>query len=304
MPHRMQPSRFSYMTALAASLAGGLLGGPLSGTALAQGLSESTSIHGTAAGLGSGIGAGAFKLFNSLGAPPGGQGSSYSSTGSSQGGSSSPSSKLGKSQTLKPVPRETTTEIESKSRALMQRAQEARASGDIKACARTTEELARFRSKHFGNTDSGAAEAYLKAGELYESSKEYAQAEDAFKSALGFTKRISGESSPRTAPILLKLADALAAQERNSEAAPYYKQLLILQNSLPARDTKTVQAARLKLGEAYYKSANYKEAESTLKQIIDENAKSEFLNQEELAKVDEMHALSVKHNTSAIEPAK
>ena len=106
------------------------------------------------------------------------------------------------------------------------KADSAKTGGDLNGSAKALEELAHYRSKNFGNADRGAADAYLKAGELYQSAKSYSQAEDAFKSALSFSKRINGESSSKSVPILLSLGDALAAQDRNSEAALYYKQIV------------------------------------------------------------------------------
>jgi tetratricopeptide (TPR) repeat protein len=263
--------------------------------ALAQGMAESTSVQGAAAGLGSGIGAGAFKLFNSIGTPSAGQ--------SGQSSSSSSSSGQGTSQTLRATPKETPAELNTKVAALSQQADAARASGDLKTSAKYMAELARFRNKHFGNKDSGAAEAFSKAGELYQSVKDYSQAEDAFKSALGFSKRINGDASRKAVPILLKLGDALAAQDRNSEAAAYYKQVVAFHAKVTDPDEKNILAARFKLGEASYKSANYKEAESLLRQAIDENEKTPVLSKEELSKVVEVYELTVKQNKTATEQA-
>jgi tetratricopeptide (TPR) repeat protein len=263
--------------------------------ALAQGMAESTSVQGAAAGLGSGIGAGAFKLFNSIGTPSAGQ--------SGQSSSSSSSSSQGTSQMLRATPKETPAELNTKVMALSQQADAARASGDLKTSAKIMEELARFRNKHFGNKDSGAAEAFSKAGELYQSVKDYSQAEDAFKSALGFSKRINGDASRKSVPILLHLGDALTAQDRNSEAAAYYKQVVAFHTKVADPDEKNILAARFKLGEAYYKSANYKEAESLLRQAIDENEKTPVMSKEELSKVVEVYELTVKQNKTATEQA-
>jgi tetratricopeptide (TPR) repeat protein len=261
----------------------------------AQGMAESTSVHGAAAGLGGGIGAGSFKLFNSF--------SNQSNSSINASSSSSSTTSSTGSRSLQPSAKETPAQVNSRARALLLKADTDRVAGDLKGSAKSLEELARFRSKHFGNTDRGAADAYLKAGEIYQSTKDYSQAEDAFKSALGFSKRINGETSPITVPILLRLGDALAAQERNSEAALCYKQIVSLQKESADFDSKTVLAARFKLGESYYQSANYAEAERLLKQAIEENAKVPVLSKEDLAKVIDMYESSVKKNQSSDKPA-
>jgi Tfp pilus assembly protein PilF len=290
MLQKFSNSKFKYAVAVAVSLISVQV---MPMRAIAQGMAESTSVSGAAAGLGSGIGAGTFKLFNNF---------SNQLNNNSKGVSSSASSTSSR-RSLQPTVKETPAELNSRAKDLLSKADTAQASGDSKSSAKALEELARFRSKNFGNADRGAADAYLKAGELYQSTKNYSQAEDAFKSALGFSKRINGESSSKSVPILLHLGDALAAQERNSEAALFYKQIVSPQKEAAEGDPKMLLAARFKLGESYFKSANYGEAEKLLKQAISENEKVSLLSKEDLAKDVEMYESSVKQNQSAAKPA-
>jgi hypothetical protein len=250
-----------------------------------QGMAESVGMQGSAAGLGSGLGVGVFKVFGS------------------QGSSSSSSSGKGEHRTLLPTIAPTDKEVTSQIQSLSGTAEAQSSAGDLQASAKTWHEIGHLREKHFGKLDKGAADAYQHSGSILLKTNAYSQAEDEFKTALGFCKRINGDNSPKSLPILVDLADSLKAQDRASESITYYQQALSTQQKLKNESPKSLFAIRRGLGEAYFKTANYKDAESELKQSIDLNARYNLYHQSDLAALLTTYASVLKQNGKVEESA-
>ena len=218
------------------------------GPAYCQGM-ESTSMQGAAAGLGGGLGAGAYKLYNSN------SGAHAATT-------------IKKSVQAQPTPA-TSAEIQAKTTLLRNSAKLKADAGDFPGAAKIWKELGEYRQKLLGTGDVGAGEAFQQAGMMHLKGKQYSQAEDSLKTALAFSSRINGANSPKSLPLLNQLADSLKQQDRDAEAITYYKQALAMEARSPGPDPKSAFSTKSSLGDAYFKTKSYTEAEPLLKQSIE-----------------------------------
>ena len=248
--------------------------------AQAQGMMEGTGLSGTAAGVGGGLGAGAYKLFNKT----------------TENAAASLKSVSAAARNQPP----TIKEIQAKTTGLTAAAKE-KSEVDPVAAAKLWLELAQYRQKQVGKYDPIAAEAYKNAGVSQLSSKQFSQAEDNFKMALSYCNRINGEKSPKSVAILQNLGRSLKEQDRSTEAVPYFKQALELQEKLPHADARSVFTTRVGLGEALYKSGTYADAEPLLKTSVEQGETNNFCGKEEMTSLMDTYAECLRKDNKADE---
>jgi tetratricopeptide (TPR) repeat protein len=249
--------------------------------AQAQGMMEGTGLQGSAAGVGGGLGAGAYKLFNrNTEKAASSVGKSLNATSQAQG--------------------PTASEIKTKTESMTAAAKE-KAEVDPAAAGKLWQELAQYRQKQFGKQDPVAAEAYKNAAMALLKGKQFSQAEDDFKMALGYCNRINGDKSPKSVAILQNLARSLKEQERAAEAIPYYKQALELQEKQPNADARSTFTTKSGLGEALYRSGTYADAEPLLKLSVEQGQANNYCSKEEMAALLDTYAGCLRKDNKADE---
>lgn len=140
--------------------------------------------------------------------------------------------------------------------------------GDLKGAADSLTQMGLFREQNMGPGDKQAGEAFTKAANLYESTKDWAGAEGSWRKVVANCARRNGPGSDEVAPMLERLSKACEQTNKTRDAASFLRQsLAILEKKTPGDpglESRRSQAAANSL-----KSGDFLSAEEFYKDALD-----------------------------------
>lgn len=145
--------------------------------------------------------------------------------------------------------------------------------GDLKGAADCLSQIGLFREQNMGPGDKQAGEAFAKAANLYESKKDWAGAEGAWRKVVANCARRSGPGSDESAPMLERLSKACEQTNKTRDAASFLRQsLAILEKKSPG--DSGLEARRSQAAENSLKSGDFLSAEEFYKDALDSAERS------------------------------
>jgi hypothetical protein len=114
-----------------------------------------------------------------------------------------------------------------------------------------------------------AIEQFVSTGAQMEAKKQWANAEQAFQSALQMIAKRDGPGSPKSAPVLEKLAKVSKEQKKLDQAIGYQKTVVAFANRAAQQNPAAAVQAQTSLSSMYIDKGDFANAEGVLKQSTD-----------------------------------
>jgi hypothetical protein len=139
--------------------------------------------------------------------------------------------------------------------------------GHGKVVRRTAESLIQAQQAMIAQTKT--IEQYVASGIQLQAKKQWTTAEQYFQEALKVIAKRDGPGSPKSAPVLARLATVAKNQHKLDEAIGYQKTVVAFANNAKAQNPTAAVQAQVELSNLFIDKGDLHNAEGTLKQSAD-----------------------------------
>lgn len=139
--------------------------------------------------------------------------------------------------------------------------------GHGKVVRRTAESIIQAQQAMIAQTKT--IEQYVASGIQLQAKKQWATAEQYFQEALKVIAKRDGPGSPKSAPVLARLATVAKNQHKLDEAIGYQKTVVAFANNAKAQNPTAAVQAQVELSNLFIDKGDLHNAEGTLKQSAD-----------------------------------
>ncbi|HNB24067.1 MAG TPA: tetratricopeptide repeat protein [Candidatus Melainabacteria bacterium] len=139
--------------------------------------------------------------------------------------------------------------------------------GHGKVVRRTAESMIQAQQAMIAQTK--AIEQYVGAGIQQQAKKQWQTAEQYFQEALKMIAKRDGPGSPKSAPVLARLANVAKNQHKLDEAIGYQKTVVAFANQSKAQNPTAAVEAQVDLSSLFIDKGDLANAEGVLKQSVD-----------------------------------
>lgn len=139
--------------------------------------------------------------------------------------------------------------------------------GHGKVVRRTAESIIQAQQAMIAQTKS--IEQYVATGIQLQAKKQWTTAEQYFQEALKVIAKRDGPGSPKSAPVLARLATVAKNQHKLDEAIGYQKTVVAFANNAKAQNPTAAVQAQVELSNLFIDKGDLHNAEGTLKQSAD-----------------------------------
>jgi len=144
---------------------------------------------------------------------------------------------------IKPMTPQQRTEAQQTNQILINTAQQEEKQGHHKRAVEVYKKMGTWRQTVFGEQDKAAQAAYVKAGDIAMSQKDYPQAEDNYRHALSGAVKCYGPGTPELIPFLGKLVSVTLAEKSFRDAETFASEVVALsEHEFGAKDPRAKAA--------------------------------------------------------------